>query len=158
MIRAAQCDDTPGILGIWNPIIRETTITFTNDEKTPRQIEELIKERGSAFLVGIIDGEIAGLASFGAFRSGPGYGATVEHTVLLAPAARGQGLGRRLMAVLQSHAKGSGAHVMVGGISAENQAGIAFHKAIGFDQTGYMPQVGRKFGRWQDLVLMQKTL
>ena len=82
----------------------------------------------------------------------------MEHTVLLAPAAQGKGLGRALMAALEAHAAAAGAHVMIAAIDADNAAGRAFHAALGYVQTGLMPQTGRKFGRWLDLVLMQKIL
>ncbi|MEY8838887.1 N-acetyltransferase family protein, partial [Cribrihabitans sp. XS_ASV171] len=133
-------------------------ITFTTLERRPEDIGADIAARGSAFLVCELAGKIVGFATYGAFRRGPGYAHTVEHSIQLEPAARGQGLGRALMARLEDVAREGGHHVMVGGISAANPGGLAFHAAIGFVEVGRLPQVGRKHGRWLDLVLMQKIL
>jgi phosphinothricin acetyltransferase len=62
------------------------------------------------------------------------------------------------MARLEEIARAQGIHVLIGGVSGENPGAIAFHEAIGFDRVGHLPQVGHKFGKWLDLVLLQKTL
>jgi phosphinothricin acetyltransferase len=82
----------------------------------------------------------------------------MEHTIILAPAAIGRGLGRSLMAAIEAHARGQGVHSMFAGVSGENAAGIAFHAAIGYVPVAVLHQVGFKFGRWMDLHLMQKLL
>jgi len=157
MIRAASLDDIPALLGFWNPVIRDTTITFSSEEKTPEGLAVLLAER-PVFLVADDGQGAVGLASYAQFRGGNGYRHAAEHTIILAPDTRGQGLGRALMDALESHARAGGVHVMVAGISAENAPACAFHAALGYVETGRMPQVGRKFDRWLDLVLMQKTL
>jgi phosphinothricin acetyltransferase len=158
MIRAAQPGDAAGIAALWNPIIRDTAITFTDLEKPIPEVEALIAARPDAFLVAEAAGAVLGFASFGAFRSGPGYARSVEHTVLLAPEARGRGLGRALMSALEDRARGQGKHLMVGGVSGSNPEGIAFHAAVGFAEAGRVTQAGWKLGRYHDLVLMQKLL
>lgn len=157
-IRQAAPGDIPEILAIWNPLIRETSVTFTTVEKTPEMLATDIAARGQAFLVAELEGEVVGFASYGAFRAGPGYARTGEHTVILDVRARGRGLGRLIMARLEEVARDAGLHVLVAGVSAENPAAIAFHEAIGYRPVARMPEVGRKFGRWMDLVLLQKTL
>ena len=82
----------------------------------------------------------------------------MEHTVILSARAQGRGVGRALMSAIEDHARASGVHVMMAGVSAENPDGVAFHKAVGYAQVARIPQVGRKFGRWMDLVLLQKLL
>lgn len=158
MIRAARPGDAGAIAAIWNPIIEDSTITFTTELKTVNGLRRMIADRGPAFLVAEQDGALLGFASYGAFRSGPGYGASAEHTIILAPEARGRGVGRALMQALETQARSSGLHVLVAGISDENAPAIAFHRTLGYSDTARMAQVGRKFGRWLDLVLMQKIL
>jgi phosphinothricin acetyltransferase len=82
----------------------------------------------------------------------------MEHSVHLTEAARGKGLGRALMAVLEDHARQGGAHLMIAGISGENPGAQAFHAALGYAHVARIPEAGWKWGRYIDLVLMQKIL
>lgn len=160
-VRPATSEDAVQIADIWNPVIRNTTATFNSEEKTVGEIANQIEARvaaGLAFLVTEDANGITGFASYGPFRAGIGYKHTVEHTVILGVRAQGQGIGRKLMAALEAHARDAGMHSMIAGIGAENEVGRAFHLAIGFLDVALLPQVGRKFGRWQDLHLMQKLL
>lgn len=161
LIRAATSVDIAGILAIWNPIIRDTLVTFTDAEKTADGLAATLAEKraaGQAFLVATEGTAVLGFATFGQFRAGPGYRHTFEHTVLLGPHSRGKGTGRALMAALEEAALVSGGHTMFGGVSAANPDGVAFHLAIGYQEVARLPEVGRKSGRWLDLVLMQKHL
>lgn len=161
MLRPVAEGDIPAILAFWNPLIRESTITFSSEERTAEGLARMIAGRraaGRAFLVAEEAGAVLGLASYDQFRAGNGYAHCMEHTVILSPAARGRGVGRALMAALEDHARAGGAHGMIAAVSAENGAGLAFHRAIGYRQVGLVPQAGRKFGRWLDLVLLQKIL
>ena len=155
MIRPAVAADAAAICAIWNRIIAETTITFTTIPKTVSEVEKMIASRGSAFL--ILE-DLKGFATYGPFRGGPGYVATVEHTILLAPEAQGKGAGRALMRALMDQAVRDGHHVMIAGISSANPAAMAFHERLGFAQSAALPEVGRKDGIWLDLILMHKIL
>lgn len=160
-IRAAEAGDSKALAGIVNHFIRETTVSFTEDEKTILEMAVAVKTRDEAahsFLVAEDEGGLLGYATYGPFRAGSGYRETMEHSVLLRPGAEGRGVGRALMAALEDHARAGGLHSLIGGISAENVGGIAFHHRIGFVQVGRVAQAGLKFGRRIDLVLMQKLL
>ena len=82
----------------------------------------------------------------------------METSFTPATAARGKGHGRALMQAIESHAARAGAHQMIGGISAENPDGIAFHAALNYTEIASISQAGFKFSRYMDLVLMQKFL
>lgn len=155
-IRHATEGDASAITALWNHIIRDTIVTFNPTEKTEAEVAEAIRGR-PVFLVAE-QADFLGFATFSQFRGGAGYARTMEHTILLAAEARGRGVGRALMTALCAAARDSGAHVLVAGVSGENTGAIAFHLAAGFAITGRMPEVGWKFGRWHDLVLLQKTL
>lgn len=156
-IRHAGAGDASAIAALWNQVIRDTVITFDPTEKSEAEVAEAIATR-PAFLLAEEAGRFAGFATFAQFRRGLGYARTMEHTILLAPHARGRGVGRALMAALCAAARASGAHVLVAGVSGENRGAVAFHLARGFAITGRLPEVGWKHGRWHELVLMQKTL
>lgn len=160
-IRPAGAADAAAIAAIWNPVIRETEITFNSVGKSDAEIAGMIGARtdaGHAFLVAEERGTLAGFAHYGQFRAGAGYARTMEHTIILSPGARGQGIGRRLLAAIEHHAAVRGAHTMFAGVSSGNPAGRAFHARMGYAEVVTLAEVGWKFGRWFDLHLMQKRL
>ncbi|MGG7567372.1 N-acetyltransferase family protein [Rhodovulum sp. DZ06] len=156
-IRELEEADLGAVAEIWNPLIRDSAVTFTSDEKTPEALSAWLAA-GPPRLAAEEDGRLLGFACWGAFRGGPGYARIAEHTILLAGDARGRGVGRALMDALGGRARAEGLGSLVGGISGENAPAIAFHAALGFDEVGRLPRAGWKFGRWMDLVLMQKLL
>jgi len=161
LIRPATAKDSRTICAIWNPLIRDTTITYTNVEKTPDDVETMLAEKqvaGHPFFVACIGDKVMGFTTYGTFRSGPGYAKTMENTVILAPDAKGKGMGSQLMTTLEEHAKNAGIHSLIAGIDGANTPAILFHKAIGFEVVGDIKEAGFKFERWHRLVLMQKLL
>lgn len=161
IVRPASDADLPEIAAIWAPIIRDTTITFASDERPPEVLAALVADRraaGREFFVAEDAESILGFATYAQFRGGNGYITSMEHTIILAPEASGRGVGRALMRAVEDHARAGGAHTMVGVVSAENEPGIAFHAACGYADCGRLPEVGRKFGRYLDAVMMVKVL
>jgi len=161
MIRPARPKDAADILQIWNEEIRQSFATFTSVAKTRADLEHMISKKsalGHAFLVFERKGHVVGFATYGQFRGGMGYRHTAELTVYLHPAARGEGVGRLLLAALEDHAQRAGYHSMWAGISAANPAAAAFHERLGYERIAVLPEVGRKFDQWIDLILMQKRL
>ena len=161
LIRDATLDDMPGLLAIYNEVIRSSTAVYLYDPVTlDSRIEWLNGRRAQGFPVLVaVDGDrVLGFASFGDWRPSAGYLHTVEHTVHVAADQRGKGVGRALMLPLFERARAMNKHVMIGGIDAENAASIAFHQRLGFEKVSHFREVGRKFGRWLDLAQMQKFL
>ncbi len=158
IIRPAEIQDIPVITAIWNREVQNTAVTFTTQEKGTDDIAQMIETRADAFLVAEQENMVLGFVTMSSFRTGPGYVHTAEHSVHLDHAARGQGIGRKLLEALEIKARAKGIHVLVAAISGENPAAMQFHSACGYIKVGILPQVGRKFDRWMDLVLMQKIL
>ena len=158
IVRPARVEDARAVVALVNPWIRDTAITFTTEEKTEDGVAADIHLRGHGFQVAEEEGALLGFATYFPFRAGPGYRFTKEHTIVLARDARGRGVGRGLMAALEEAARRDGVHSLFAGVSAENPDGVAFHAAIGFSEIARLPEVGFKFGRWMDLILMQKRL
>ena len=160
-IRNATEADLPAILAITNDAILHTTSSWNVGPTTLEARRQWLGERqasGLPVLVGVIDGDVAGFGSYGSFRAWDGYRLTVEHSIYVDAASRRRGIGRLLLASLIEHATEAGMHVMIGAISADNEVSIALHEQFGFTVGGRLTEVGRKFDRWLDLVLMQKML
>ncbi len=160
-IRDATRDDLPRILAITNEAIANTTALWTLTPTALAARAEWYEERrrlGFPVLVASIGGEVLGFASFGSFRPWEAYERTVEHSLYIDAAARGRGLGSALLAALVRRAEAGGMHAMVGGIEAGNAASLRLHARLGFREAGRLREVGRKFGRWLDLVFMELLL
>ena len=161
IIRPATEGDLPAIAAIYNDAVRHTTAIWNEtvvDVDNRRAWHAARLAAGYPVLVGERDGAVVAYGSFGDFRAFDGYRFTVEHSVYVAEGARRLGIASALVKALADHAAALGKHVMVAGIAADNAASIALHARLGFVECGRMPEVGRKFGRWLDLVLMQKML
>lgn len=156
LIRAAIQADLAQIGALWNAMIRDTTATFTTHEKSDADLEALRRLRPNSFFVADNNGACDGFITWGPFRAGPGYLRTAEHTIITA--TNGTGIGRALMETAIAQAHSQGIHVMIAAIGGENHAAVAFHERLGFAKAGHLPQVGRKMGRWHDLILMSRTL
>jgi len=161
LIRDASSADVPAILAIHNDVIATTTAIY---EDRPATLEERSawfearRRQGWPVLVAVEDGAVAGFSSFADWRSRWGYRHTVEHTVHVCAARRGHGLGRALVEALFPRAAALGMHVMVGHIDAQMTASRELHRKLGFEVVGTFRQVGHKFGRWLDLLVVQRFL
>jgi L-amino acid N-acyltransferase len=161
-IVAATVDELPGILAIYNEVIEHSTAIYALAPTTLAERRTWLEARvasGYPVLVAIERDEVLGFASFGDWRgTWPGYRYTVEHTVHVRSDARGRGLGRQLVEALFPLALALGKHVMIGGIDASNVRSIRFHERLGFERVAHFREVGHKFGRWLDLVFVQRLL
>lgn len=161
LVRDATLDDLPGILAIHNDAVRHTTAIWNETEVDLENRRAWFAERRAAgfpILVAAEAGDVLGYATYGPFRPHDGYRHTVENSVYVRADRRGRGIGAMLMPPLIETARGEGRHIIVAAIEARNEASISLHARFGFVETGRMPEVGRKFDRWLDLVLMQLTL
>ncbi len=160
LIREASENDLPGILAIYNHVIAHTTAIYTETPAPLADREAWLKTRRAGGFPVLVadDGGVIGFASFGDFRPWPGYAATVEHSVHVAAAARGRGVGSALVRRLIDEARTRRKHAMIGGIDGGNAASIALHRKLGFAEAGRLREVAQKFGRWLDLVFMQLML
>jgi L-amino acid N-acyltransferase YncA len=161
IVRAAAEADLPAILAIYNDAVAKTTAIWNDgfaDLDNRRQWYEGRRRLNYPVLVATRDDAVIGYASFGDFRAFDGYRFTVENSVYVAEPARRKGAASALLVALIERARAIGKHVMIAGIAGENDISIRLHAKHGFVETARMPEIGFKFGRWLDLVFMQRTL
>jgi L-amino acid N-acyltransferase len=151
----------PGILAIYNEVIRTSTAVFSEVEVTLENREAWLEAKhasGHPVLVAADDSGVIGFATFGDFRTWPGYRFSVEHSVHVRADRRRRGVGRALVLELVEEARRAGKHVMIAGIDAENVTSIALHESLGFEPVGHLREVAYKFGRWLDLRFLQRRI
>lgn len=157
-IRPAHVRDIPAITDIYNEAGVGTTASYALEPVTVEDRQAWFDRLTSADYPVLVmedaDGLITGYASYAQFRPLEGYRHTVEHSVYIRDGHRAAGAGRMLMTALIDYARGRGVHVMVGVVDGANEASVAFHRKLGFEEAGRLPQVGRKFGRWLDVVFV----
>lgn len=154
----------PAIRELFNALIPTTTVAWRDDLASDDEIRQWFEDQRRAsdpVLVAVSDGEVIGYTCWSNFRGGrrfPGYRHTAELTVHVDGEQHGRGVGRALLTALIEEARRRDVHVLVAGVDADNRSSIAFHEAMGFREVARMPEVGRKFGRWLDLVLLQRII
>jgi L-amino acid N-acyltransferase YncA len=163
-IRDALDDDMPALKDIYNASIPTKTYAWTESLQTLQERRAwFTRQQAAGYPVLVADAgtDVIGFAAYGSFRGAgkwPGYRHTVEHTIHVREDYWGQGVGRHLLEALIERARADDIHVMVAAIDSTNLDSITFHERLGFGVVGRMPEVGRKFERWLDLVLMQRIL
>jgi phosphinothricin acetyltransferase len=161
IIRNATVEDVPSILAIVNHAILFSTANYNYEiQNLTSQMQWFQDKKVANFpiLVAEFDSEVIGFGTYGTFREKIGYQFTVEHSIYVSESHIGKGVGKLVLSHLISTAKTDGYHVMIGAIDAENKDSIAFHEKFGFTVSGTISEVGFKFDRWLDLVLMQLIL
>jgi phosphinothricin acetyltransferase len=161
-IRPAITADLPSITEIYEHAVRFGTATF---ELIPPDLPEMTRrfhalmDGGFPYLVAALDGSVAGYAYASPYRPRPAYRFTVENSVYLQPAVHRRGIGLQLLQNLIDECEPRGYRQMIAVIGDSANAGsIGVHRRCGFQMIGTHPNVGFKFGRWLDTVMMQRPL
>ena len=163
-VRDAESSDLPAITRLFNELIPTTTVAWRGhlaDDEEMTTWFAAQQDAGNPVLVAEVEGHVVGYTTWTWFRGGPrfpGYRHTRELTIHVDERFHGQGIGRALIDALSARAHSDDVHVLVAGIDADNVQSIEFHRALGFVEVARMPEVGRKFDRWLDLVLMQRVV
>jgi phosphinothricin acetyltransferase len=159
-IRLVERRDAEEVRDLYNHYVTESTALF---DLVPRTLDDQVRwidehSGGHPALVAVLDGRVVGFGSLTTFRSRPAYATTVEDSVYVAPGLGGRGVGRKLLEALVGRARDHGFHTVIARIAGGNEASIGLHEACGFAIVGVEREVGRKFGRWIDVVEMQRML
>jgi L-amino acid N-acyltransferase len=160
-VRPATERDIPAITAIYNEVVANSNAVWTEKLDTDAdRLAWMVARRALDYpvLVATAGSDVVGYGSFGDFRSWPGYRYSVEHSVHIHAGHRGRGVGRIILDELVLAATALGKHVLIAGIDGGNAASIRLHQRAGFVEVARMPEIGRKFGRWLDLVFMQRIL
>jgi L-amino acid N-acyltransferase YncA len=161
-VRDATAADLPTISALYNATIPTTTAAWTETTESLADREAWFVQQQAAgypVLVAEADGSVVGFTSFGDFRDAvkwPGYRHVVELTVHVDEAHWGRGCGRALITELLARAEALGKTQIVAAVDGDNDASLRFHERLGFVKVARMPSIGFKFGRWLDLVLLQR--
>jgi len=161
MIRRATDADLPGILTIYNHAVEHTTAVFDYRAQTLDTRRAWFRVKQDAALpvfVAAEDDRVLGFSTYGPFRAWPAYKYSVELSVYVDPGARRRGIGSELVRAVVAHARASDLHVVMAGITADNDVSLRLHARLGFREVAHIPQVGYKFGRWLDLKFLQLVL
>jgi L-amino acid N-acyltransferase YncA len=161
-IRPAEPRDLAAITGIYDQAVRYGTASFElepPDEKEMTRRYESLLAGAYPYLVAELGGEVAGYAYAGPYRARPAYHWTLEDSIYVSPQAHRRGVGRALLARLIAASETGGFRQMVAVIGdSANSGSVELHRAAGFRLVGTFDNVGFKFGRWLDSVLMQRPL
>jgi L-amino acid N-acyltransferase len=160
LVRPATTSDAETIREIYNIEVLGSTVTF---DLVPRSHEDQVEWMDShagvyPVLVAEDDGAVVAFASLSPYRPRPGYSTTVEDSVYVAASHRGAGVGKLLLGELVDRGTAHGFHSIIARIVGDHSASVALHSSCGFELVGIEREVGRKFGKFLDVAVMQRLL
>lgn len=158
MTRSATVEDLKAITDIYNEAVLTTDATFDLEPKTEKEQGVWLASHDPMHpvLVAEQDGVVIGWASLSEWSSRCAYAATVEISLYIKEEFRGKGAGRRLMEDIMREGERVGLHTVLARITTGNTVSIHLHESLGFEHVGIMKEVGQKFGRTLDVLLMQR--
>jgi phosphinothricin acetyltransferase len=159
-IRAAEDRDLQAILDIYNEQVLNSTATFDIEPRSLEAQREWVKQFAPPYvlLVAENDGGAVGWGCLHPFGAKPGYRFTAENSVYIRSDARGSGIGKALLVALIEAGTTNGFHTIIARIAGDNPTSVRLHESLGFVVIGNEREVGQKFGRWIDVVIMQRML
>jgi phosphinothricin acetyltransferase len=160
LLRLARPEDAEATREIYNAEVVGSTVTFDLVPRTLAEQEAWLDQRSGAMAVVVaeLEGRVAGFASLSPYRDRPAYATTVEDSVYVHADYRGRGVGRALLTEVLAIAATRGFHAVMARVVGGHETSISLHQSMGFRIVGTEVEVGRKFGRWLDVVLLQKML
>ena len=159
-VRLATMADAEAIRQIYNLEVETSTVTLDLVPRTLEQQQDYIARRAGTYAVVVaVDRHAAvGFGSLSPYRDRPGYNATAEDSVYVHRRHQGRGVGRLLLGELVAVAQSHGFHSLIARVAAGHVVSRGLHESLGFGLIGTEREVGRKFGRWIDIDLLQRML
>lgn len=159
-IRPATRADLPVINDIYNYYVAHSTCTYQEEPSTMAEREQWFAGHGAELPITIaeVGGAVVGWGSLSRFHARSAYRRTVENSVYVDHRHHRRGIGSALLGDLIDRATSLDHHTIIALIDADQPQSIALHLRYGFEQVAYLKQVGFKFGRWLDVVYLQKML
>jgi len=160
LIRPATTADLDAINAIYNHYVHHSTCTYQEEPSTAEERAAWFAAHGTQHPVTVAesDGEVVGWGSLSRFHPRSAYRRTVENSVYVRVDLHRRGIGAALLADLIDRSAALGHHAIIAGIDAEQTASVAIHRRFGFEHVGHLRQVGFKFGRWLDVIYMERVL
>jgi L-amino acid N-acyltransferase YncA len=157
-LRSARREDLDAITEIYNEAIIKTAATFDTEPKTYEDQKRWFDDHGSKnpIQVAELNGVIVGWASLSKWSDRCAYSDTAEISLYVREEHQGKGIGRRLIEAIIKEGKKTGLHTIIARITEGNESSLHLHRSVGFTNIGVMKEVGKKFGKRQDVHLMQK--
>mgnify|MGYP002625757968 CR=1 FL=1 len=159
-IRPAELSDLDAIREIYNHAVTHSTATFDTSLRTPEEQLRWFSDHGPRhpIMVADVNGTVAGWASLSRWSPKAAYYISAETTFYVAEPFRGQGIGRALKAAIIEEAQQLGYHTLIARVTSESHASLHLNKCFGFVEVGVLKEIGRKFDRLLDVVILQKVL
>jgi L-amino acid N-acyltransferase len=159
-VRRARLDDAEALRAIYNLEVTTSTVTFDLVPRSEAQQRAWLAERSGAHAVVVAEEgeELLGFGALSPYRDRPAYTTTVEDSVYVRRDVQGRGVGRALLGELVAVATASGFHTVIARVVGGHEASLALHRGHGFELVGTEREVGRKFNRWLDVVVLQRLL
>ena len=158
LVRPATEEDLPAITAIYNHAVSTSVATFHTNPRSMGEQRAWLLDRSPEHpvLVAVKDGAVIGWTALGPWSDREAYSGTVEVSTYVAASHRGMGVGRMLRSILDEETARLGHHVVISLIADGNTASIHLNESLGFVRTGTLREVGFKFGRYVDVLIMQK--